>query len=50
MKYITGSDRSQTSIFPISLEDANEKTNSVRIIDLFESLDMSKMGFRVDHI
>lgn len=51
MKYITGSDRSQTSVFPVSLDEAIEETNIVRIIDLFvDSLDMSEMGFRVGHI
>jgi len=51
MKYITGSDRSQMSVFPVSLDEAIEETNIVRIIDLFvDSLDIANMGFRVDHI
>jgi hypothetical protein len=51
MKYISGCDRTQTSAFPISLEDSIEETNIVRIIDLFvDSLDIFKMGFRIDHL
>jgi len=51
MKYITGSDRTQTSVFPVSLDEAIGETNIVRIIDLFvDSLDIAKMGFRVNHI
>jgi transposase len=50
MKYITGFDRSQMTIFPVSLDEAIEETNIVRIIDLFvDSLDIVKMGFRVNH-
>ena len=48
MKYILGKDRSQTAIFPISMEEAIDQDNEVRIIDIFtDSLDIEKMGFRV---
>ncbi|MBU4511748.1 IS1182 family transposase [Patescibacteria group bacterium] len=49
MKYIIGQDRNQTAIFPLSMEAAIDQDNEVRIIDLFvDSLDVEKMGFRVD--
>lgn len=51
MKYITGKDRKQTSLFPISLEDSIDADNSVRAIDQFvEQLDLKELGFRLDHI
>jgi transposase len=49
MKYILGQDRNQTTIFPISLEQAIDQDNEVRIIDLFvDTLNIEKMGFNVD--
>lgn len=49
MKYIFGQDRNQTIIFPISLEQAIDQDNEVRIIDLFvDTLNIEKMGFNVD--
>jgi transposase len=51
MKYIIGTDRKQTSLFPISLDDTVEDDNSVRAIDQFvESLNLKSMGFRLDFI
>lgn len=51
MKYISGKDRKQTSLFPISLEDSIDTDNSVRAIDQFvEQLDLRELGFRMDHI
>ncbi len=48
MRYITGKDHRQSSLFPISLEDAIEKDNPVRAIDTFvNGLDMEKLGFKV---
>lgn len=48
MRYITGNDRRQFSLFPISLEYAIEKDNTVRAIDTFvDGLDMEKLGFKV---
>ena len=38
-------------IFPTSLNDAIDRDNDVRFIDLFvESLDIADMGFKIDHI
>lgn len=46
MKYIIGKNRSQTAVFSISMEEAIDQDNEVRIIDLFmDSLDVEKMGF-----
>ena len=51
MKYILGTDRTQTSLFPISLDDTVEDDNSVRAIDQFvENLNLKAMGFRLDFI
>ncbi len=51
MKYIIGTNRKQTSLFPISLDDTIEDENSVRAIDQFvESLNLKSMGFRLDFI
>jgi len=49
MKYIIGKDRTQTAIFPVTMEQAIDQDHEVRIIDLFvDSLDVEKMGFSVD--
>lgn len=50
MKYISGKDRKQTCLFPISLEDSIDQDNSVRAIDQFVNLlDLANLGFRQDH-
>ena len=49
MKYIIGKDRTQTAIFPVTMEQAIDQDHEVSIIDLFvDSLDVEKMGFSVD--
>ncbi len=51
MRYIEGQNRDQISIFPISLDSTIDHDNEVRLIDLFvESLEIGKLGFRIDHI
>jgi len=51
MKYITGQNRKQLVLFPVSLDDAVDKDNDVRLIDLFvESLNIASMGFKTDRI
>jgi len=35
MKFIKGDNRTQINLFPVSLEDAIDEDNEVRIIDLF---------------
>ena len=50
MKYIQGQSRTQTSLFPISLNDSIDPENEVRLIDVFvDSLDLKKFGFEVNH-
>jgi transposase len=49
MKFITGKDRKQTCLFPVSLEDSIDQDNSVRAINQFvDQLDLTKLGFRQD--
>ena len=49
MKYIQGQNREQTSLFPVSLEQAIGADNEVRFIDLFvDSLNLEDYGFKVD--
>jgi hypothetical protein len=44
MKYIQGTDRKQTAIFPISIDMAIDSDNEVRIIDFFvDCLDIEQM-------
>lgn len=51
MKYIQGENRSQITLFPVSLDDAVDAENEVRLIDLFvDSLDLGEFGFKVDFI
>ncbi|MES0447135.1 MAG: IS1182 family transposase [Desulfobacterales bacterium] len=50
MKYIQGQNRSQTYLFPVSLDDAIEADNEVRLIDVFvDSLALESFGFEIDH-
>jgi transposase len=49
MKYIQGQDRTQTHLFPISLDESIDKDNEVRLVDLFvDSLNLGEFGFKVD--
>ncbi|NIV98745.1 IS1182 family transposase [Candidatus Saccharibacteria bacterium] len=46
-KFIQGRDRSQTHLFPVSLDEAVDKDNEVRLIDAFvDHLDIAEMGFK----
>ena len=50
MKYIKGQNRSQTYLFPVSLDDAIDADNEVRLIDVFvDSLALEDFGFEIDH-
>ena len=50
MKYIKGQNREQTYLFPVSLDEAVDVNNEVRIIDIFvESLNLGEFGFNVEH-
>ena len=49
MRFIQGQDRTQTHLFPISLDQSIAKDNEVRLIDLFvDNLDLNDFGFKVD--
>lgn len=49
MKYIQGQNRTQTCLFPVSLDQTIDSENEIRIIDLFVSgLKLSEYGFKVD--
>ena len=46
MKFVTGIDRSQTHLFPVSLDQSIDPENEVRLIDLFvDSMSLENFGF-----
>ena len=46
MAYIQGESRSQTSLFPVSLEELIPEDHLVRVIDLYVTkLDLGQLGF-----
>jgi len=50
MKYIKGQNRTQTYLFPVSLDDGISTDNEVRLIDVFvDSLALENYGFQIDH-
>ena len=50
MKYIQRQNRSQTYLFPVSLNDAVRADNEARLIDVFvDSLSLEDYGFQIDH-
>jgi transposase len=50
MKYMKKQDRTQTYLFPVSLDDSIDADNQVRLIDVFvDSLDLEDFGFHADH-
>ena len=51
MKFIQGQNRTQISIFPISLEESIDRDNEVRFIDLFVgNLPLEDFGFKMQFI
>ena len=51
MKFIQGYDRTQTHLFPVSLDQSIDPDNQVRLIDIFvDSLPLDEFGFRTDFI
>jgi len=51
MKFIQGQNRAQTYLFPVSLNDAVDAENEVRLIDVFvDSLKLQEFGFKSDFI
>ena len=50
MRYIQGQNRDHIYLFPVSLNDAVEAENEVRLINAFvDSLKIEEFGFRLDH-
>ena len=51
MKFIEGNDRTQTHLFPVSLDQSIDAGNEVRLIDLFvDSLPLADYGFNVEFV
>ena len=51
MKFIKGHDRTQTHLFPVSLDQSIDLDNEIRLIDLFvESLTLNDYRFKMDFI
>ena len=51
MKFIQGHDRTQTHLFPVSLDQSIDQDNEVRIIDLFvDSLSLQEYGFKMEFV
>lgn len=51
MKFIQGHNRTQTHLFPISLDQSIDPDNEVRILDFFvDSLVLKDFGFKVEFI
>ena len=51
MKFIQGNDRTQTHLFPVSLDLSIDPDNEVRLIDLFvESLPLADYGFKMEFV
>ena len=49
MKFIQGQNRTQTFLFPVSIDEAIAHDNEVRLIDLFvEKLDLGQLGFDIN--
>ena len=51
MKFIQGHNRTQTALFPVTLEQSIGQDNEVRIIDLFvDSLPLATYGFEMEYV
>ncbi|WP_423128483.1 hypothetical protein [Gaoshiqia sp. Z1-71] len=51
MKYIQVQNRDQTYLFPVSLDNAVDPENEVRLIDIFvDSLKLQELGFKVEFV
>ena len=47
MAYISGFDRSQTALFPVTVDELIDENNVVRLVELFiNGLDLKKFGFK----
>jgi len=51
MKFIQGNDRTQTHLFPVSLDQSIDSDNEVRLIDLFvDGLPLAEYGFNMQFV
>jgi len=51
MKFVQGHDRTQTALFPLTIEQSIGQDNEVRIIDLFvDTLPLSSYGFEMEYV
>ncbi len=51
MKFIEGNDRTQTHLFPVSLDQSIDADNEVRLIDLFvDSMPLAEYGFNMTFV
>jgi transposase len=51
MKFIEGNDRTQMHLFPVSMDQAIDADNEVRLIDLFvDSLPLGEYGFNMTYV
>lgn len=51
MKFIQGQNRTQTYLFPVSLDDAIDAENEIRLIDVFvDSMKLEEFGFKSVYI
>ena len=49
MKFITGIDRNQAVLFPVTLDETVDRDNEVRLIDMFvDSLSLQHFGFKTE--
>jgi len=45
-RFVSGADRSQTTLFPVCLDDWIDEDNPVRVVDAFvDALDLGELGF-----
>jgi transposase len=51
-RFIEGENRTQSTLFPESLEDYIAQDNAVRVVDAFvDNLDLKQLGFdRAEHV
>jgi len=47
MAYVSGFDRTQTALFPVTVDEMIDETNVVRLVELYiNGLDLKKLGFQ----
>jgi hypothetical protein len=49
MRFIKGHSRTQTHLFPVSLDQSIDPNNEVRLLDLFvHNIELAELGFKID--